>query len=250
MSNGDSYFRGAFESARDVDLRTGKRPVIFDILAPDRSTSLLPDDLKMVLYVNPSTMQLSYSKQTERVRTRGGFVEFHWGDGLEEVTFSAATGGFMRMFTGLSATTGSGSGAQSRRQTLAYQKFLDLWALFSFNGGVRDANGQIVVQGYIKMTFDEGVHIGWFDTDFTVTESSEKPFQFELSGKFIVDEEIMRLRTTNYNQRTGLVVPNAGNPVNPEIVVSQMDGPAQAESNTRAIEAAQQGETVLPDVTE
>lgn len=217
----NGYFRGAFDSARDEDLRQGKRPVIFDILAPDRSTSLLPDDLKLVLHVNPSTMVLSYQKRIERVRTRGGFVEFHWGDGAEEITFTAATGGFMRLYTGLSATTGSGSGAQSRRQTLAYQRFLNLLALFHNNGAVYDNNGQIVVQGYIKLTFDGGVHIGWFDGDFTVSETADRPYQFELSTRFIMDEEIMTFRTMDFNNRTGSIVPNAGIPVTPEMTVTQ-----------------------------
>ena len=254
-SSQNAYFRGAFESARDEDLRLGKRPVIFDILAPDRSTSLLPDDLKLVLHVNPSTMQLTYAKQIERNRTRGGFVEYHWGDAAEEATFTAATGGFVRLYTGLSATTGSGSGAQSRRQTLAYQKFLNLLALFHWNGAIYDRNGLIVLQGYVKMTFDGGVHIGWFDGDFTVTESADKPYQFELSAKFIIDQEIMTFRTTNLNQETGLVVPSEGGlPQTPEMTVTQMDGPAQditppeqqAMNTMRALET-QPAETVLPD---
>jgi hypothetical protein len=207
MPNKLPVFRSAFNSFRDEFSGQGKRPVVFDILAPDQETSLLPEDLRLVLHVNPRTMTFQYEKQIERTQTRGGFVEFHWGDAAERVSFSAATGGFMRLYAGLSNKTGSSFGGnlqgtgsaltavQGRRETIAYDKFLDMLALFHNNGSIYDVNGNIVIQGYVKLSFDGGVYIGWFDGEFTVTESAEKPYQFELSTNFIVDREELVLRT-------------------------------------------------------
>lgn len=181
-------------------LRRGRRPVIFDILAPDRQTSLLDaveEGLRMVLHVNPRSMQFTYAKQTTRTQTRGGFVEFHWGDAAEEITFTAATGGFMRMYAGLSNITGSGAGDQSRRETIAYDKYLDLLALFHNNGAIYDLFGNIAVQGYIKLTFDGGTHIGWFDGQFGVTEDANTPYMFSLSTRFIIDKEEMTFRSSS-----------------------------------------------------
>ena len=160
-------------------LRRGRRPVMFDILAPDRQTSLLDQvepGLRMVLHVNPSSMRLNYTKQTTRTQVRGGFVEFHWGDAAEQITFDAATGGFMRLYAGLSNITGSGAGDQSRRETIAYDTYLDLLSLFHNNGAIFDFFGNIAVQGYIKLMFDGGTHIGWFDGPFSVTEDANTPF--------------------------------------------------------------------------
>lgn len=200
MDDQQAVFRGSFSGPDEASLHRGRRPVVFDILAPDQQTSLLDmvdEDLRLVLYVNPRSMKLSYSKQIERVQTRAGFVEFHWGDAAEEITFEAASGGFMRLYTGLSSVTGSGGGAQGRRETLAYDKYLDLLSLFHNNGAIYDALGNIAVQGYIKITFDGGVHIGWFDGDFTVTEEANTPFMFNMSTRFIIDKEIMAFRTSN-----------------------------------------------------
>jgi len=122
-------------------------------------------------------------------------VEFHWGDGLEEINFENASGGFMRMYTGLSNVTGARGGTQGRRQTLAYEKYLDLLALFHNNGAVFDANGNIVIQGFLKITFDGGVHIGWFDGQFTVVEDANQPFMFNMTSRFIIDKEIMEFRS-------------------------------------------------------
>jgi hypothetical protein len=197
------FFRETYSLLDDPDnvrgsdrqpMARGRRPVIFDIVAQDQETSLLPDAIKLVLHVNPQSMQFAYQKATVRTQTRGGFVEFHWGDAAEEISFDAATGGFMRLFTGLSNITGSGGGSQGRRETIAYDRYLDLLALFHNNGQIYDSRGNIVVSGFIKMSFDGGVHIGWFDGDFTVTEDANKPYQFNMSTRFIIDREIMRFR--------------------------------------------------------
>jgi len=190
----DPDFRGSRRDGR------GRRPVMFDILAPDRQTSILDlveSGLRMVLHVNPRSMRLSYAKQTQRIQVRSGFVEFHWGDAAEEITFDAATGGFMRMFAGLSNITAYGAGDQSRRETIAYDKYLDLLALFHNNGAIYDAFGNIAEQGYIKMTFDGGSHTGWFDGQFTVTEDANTPYMFNMSARFIIDREEMRFRSAN-----------------------------------------------------
>lgn len=181
-------FRSAFNSPTDT--QGGKEPVIFDVLAPDKVTSVLPPGLRMVLHVNPKTMQISNTKQIDQVQTRGGFVEYHWGDATTSISFEMATGGFMRLYTGLSNITGP----QGRRQTIAYQKYMDYLALFHFNGSIYDVHGTIVAQGYLKMTFSGGSYIGWFDQGITVTEAVDTPYQFALSSTFVVDQESQALR--------------------------------------------------------
>jgi hypothetical protein len=171
---------------------------VFDIVAPDFETSLLPDETKLVLHVNPSSMKMAYTKVIERTQTLGGFVEFHWGDGPGEITFEMATGGFMRLYTGLSNVTGGFGSLDvggTRRETIAYDKYLDLLALFHNNGAIYDANGNIFLEGAIKVAFDGGVYVGWFNS-FSVSEEVSKPYQFALSAGFTTMYEIVRFRTT------------------------------------------------------
>jgi hypothetical protein len=167
--------------------------VIFDILGPDRETSILPDQYRLVLWANPTTMSFSYSRKVERIQTRGGFVEQHWGDDAQTVSFESGTGGFMRLWSGMSNMTSTEYGG-TRRETLAYDRYLDFLALFHNNGSVYDAYGQVALQGIIKLTFDGGVYLGWF-TSFTVQESSTKPFQFTLSADFDISEEVQVWRS-------------------------------------------------------
>lgn len=196
MGNTIPMLQGAFKSAKDGSNGMGKRPVIFDIIAPDGETSLLPDSLKMVLHVNPNSMKMSYQKVITRMQMIGGYVEQHWGDGVHEITFEMATGGFMRLFSGLSNVTGGGfSTGGTRRETIAYDKYLDLLALFHNNGAIYDTNGNVAFQGQIKIIFDGGIYFGWFN-NFSVSEEVSQPYQFKLSTGFTVEREIQNFKTT------------------------------------------------------
>ncbi len=188
-------FKSAFTSADNEFNGTGVRPVVFDILGPDLATSILPVDLRMVLHVNPASFTPNYSKQTERIQTKGGFVEQHWGEAARSISFSMATGGFKRLYSGLSNVTGGGYDTEgTRRETIAYDKYLDLLALFHNNGAIHDSSGQIAFQGIIKISFDGGIYLGWF-ASFNVAESADKPYQFDLTAEFTVAHEVMRVRT-------------------------------------------------------
>ncbi len=177
-----------------TDTRRGVRPLVFDVLGPDMETSLLPEGYRLVLHANPQTLNIKYTRSVTRIQTRGGFVEQHWGDGATSLDLEAVTGGFMRLYSGLSNVTSTKYGG-GRRETIAYDKYLDLLALFHNNGSVYDSQGNIVFQGYTKLTFDEGVWIGWF-TNFSVTEASDKPYMFTLSSTFQVHKEMMSWRST------------------------------------------------------
>jgi hypothetical protein len=146
-------------------------------------------------------MSINNAKVIERIQTKGGYVEQHWGEGARTIDFNAATGGFMRLYSGLSNITG-GTGALdvggTRRETIAYDKYLDFLALFHSNGGVYDSSGKLVFQGIIKVTFDGGVYLGYF-SNFSVTEAASSPYTFEITTQFLVAREIQRFRSMPYS---------------------------------------------------
>ena len=192
MASENPVFRSMFSSHEDET--GGKRPVVFDILGPDWETSLLPEGLKMVLHTNPTSMSVKYDRHVERIQTRGGHVEQHWGDKTQTLDFNMTTGGFMRLYAGLTSTTNPKYGG-TRRDAIAYDKYLDMLSLFHNNGSVFDARGKVIFQGIIKVTFDGGVFYGWF-ASFSVTETADKPYSFEMSASFEVHKEVQVWRTT------------------------------------------------------
>jgi hypothetical protein len=214
--------KSAFQSPFDEFDGSGKRPVVFDIIGPDRVTSLLPPDLKMVLHVNPTSMGFTYAKTISRQQTMRGFVEYHWGSNPTEITFSMATGGFVRLYSGLSNVTGptpsnkllppsmrAVSTGGTRRQTIAYDKYLDLLSLFHNNGAIYDIRGTIAFQGQILITYDGGSWWGWFSS-FSVEESSEKPYQFTLNANFTVERELHRVKSMYVPPSTALGASTTG----------------------------------------
>ena len=195
MASRPPVFAPAFRGPESEFDGQGHRPMVLDLLGPDMATSLLPEGLKMVLAVNPSSISFSHSKQIERINTRGGWVEQHWGEATRSISWSAVTGGFKRLYTGLSHVTGGGLDVGgTRRETISYDQYLDLLALFHNNGSIYDESGRIVFQGAIQLTFDGMVYLGWF-ASFSVTEDAEKPYMFSLSAEFTVHQEVHRLRS-------------------------------------------------------
>lgn len=185
----------AFNSYEDGSLNQNRTPLVFDVLGPDWSTSVMPEGVRLVLHVNPTSLKVNRQRQVERIQTLGGFVEQHWGDSTVDISADGTTGGFVRAYGGLSNVTSFDATGGSRRETIAYDKFLDLLALFHSNGAIYDAAGNVALQGCVKMTFDEGVYLGWFN-QFSVSENAEKPYQFTISFSFTVQREEVTLRTT------------------------------------------------------
>jgi hypothetical protein len=185
----------AFNSYEDGSLNQNRTPLVFDVLGPDWSTSVLPEGVRLVLHCNPTSLKVNRQRQVERIQTLGGFVEQHWGDSTVDISADGTTGGFVRPYSGLSNVTSFDAAGGSRRETIAYDKFLDLLALFHSNGALYDAAGNIALQGCVKMTFDEGVYLGWF-SQFNVSENAEKPYQFTISFQFTVQREEVTFRTT------------------------------------------------------
>jgi hypothetical protein len=167
---------------------------VFDIISSMTGDSVLPDYLKLVMEVNPQQMNKSSQHIINVTQTRGGFVEYHWGEGTQTLSFSSVTGGFKRLYSGLSNTTNPAYGG-TRRDTIAYDKFLDILALFKNNGAVYDQTGAIVYQDDILLTCDDFVSIGNFQ-DFTWTEEVTKPYMFSFQASFVVKRELYKINSS------------------------------------------------------
>lgn len=158
-------------------------PMAFQVTSPlNRRMALLPHAL--VLHTNPTTFSENPTKKIERFQTRGGFVEQHWGDELTEISGDSSTGAFMNLQTGTSSV--------NRQRTIAWDRYRDLLDLYYNNGSVYDPFGNIVLQGNLMLMYDKGTYIGYF-TNFSVEETGDSPFTFNLSWTFKVEETILKL---------------------------------------------------------
>lgn len=153
----------------------------FQVTSPfNRRTVLLPHAL--VCHINPMNLQESNNQKVERIQTRGGFVEQHWPHDLIEISADQSTGAFMNINTGLTSVL--------RQRTIAWDKYRDLHDLFKNNGSLHDPQGNIVLQGQIMLMYDRGIYLGTFRS-FSMEETDESPFSFQLSWSFKVEQTIM-----------------------------------------------------------
>jgi len=165
----------------------------------------------LYLLVNPNRLAIDESQIITGYPTLGGHVQEYWGANMPTMSCDGQTPGFMHTEYGYTAVY--------RRETQAYQNFMDLLSLYMNNGAVYDVNGEIIYQGYIQLDFDTGSYIGKF-TDFQYSESKESPFMFEYSFSFLVEETLYSWVPLGNFQKRVLVKDNKPNKpafVNPTI---------------------------------
>jgi len=172
-----------------LEQRKSGIPMAFQVTSPFNSRRvLLPHAL--VMHINPQSFSETHTKKVERIQTRGGFVEQHWGDDLTEISADGSTGAFMNIYTGLSSVM--------RHKTIAWDRYRDLHDLYRNNGSVYDPYGNIVLQGNVMLMYDRGTYIGYFRS-IDIEESDDQPFAFKVSWNFKVEEEIMKIPGLDIN---------------------------------------------------
>ncbi len=196
-------------------------PMAFQITSPmNVLQALLPHAL--VMHVNPANFNETFTKKIERIQTRGGYVEQHWGDDLSEVSADGSTGAFINLYTGTSSLL--------RQSTIAWDRYRDLHDLYRNNGDVYDPYGNIVLRGNVMLMYDKGVYIGYFTT-FESEETDSSPFTFSLSWNFKVEQIIQQVPGALGNNGLGPPLPQKFSGVFPPFQtqnVQQQVGPASA----------------------
>jgi hypothetical protein len=183
QSNFNPSTNGELVYVHGADTRKHYVPFAFQVTSPyDYHKVLLPHAL--ISHVNPMSFSETFTKKVERIQTRGGFVEQHWGDDLTEISVDQSTGAFINLNTGLSSVL--------RQRTIAWDRYRDLYDLYRNNGSVYDPFGNIVLQGWILIMFDRGTYVGTFRT-FSVEETDDSPFAFKVSWTFKVEHVIQMI---------------------------------------------------------
>jgi hypothetical protein len=159
--------------------RLDRIPFIFGIKSP---TGELLERYILVCNVNPESLDIRMVKKIERIQTKTGWMEQHWGEELDEINAVQSTGAFIDPVIGV---TGE---AILRRGTIAYDNFQDLIELYRNNGSIYDDSGNIIFQGKVILNYGGAVgseykHEGYF-INFSVSEGSDSPHKFEVNWTF------------------------------------------------------------------
>jgi len=140
----------------------------------DRKEVIVPT---IELHISPTSLTFSYRKNITRSRTRGGFVEEHFGDELDTLQVNASTGGFFSLINGVNIS--------QRSKTLAMINFQEILSLYRNNACVYNDKGIVISQGFISISWDKYVFTGQF-VNFSWEEVAEKPFNYNFNFNFEV----------------------------------------------------------------
>ena len=204
------YFYGQNGIPRKADL------VPFFIEMVDFSGRNVPLDLGngfkikgIRLMINPTTCSMNMSKIINRTQTMVSWLEEHWGEDLDTISFQGSTAAFIygaRTMTafegkarikeaelkqpfdqamGLSPITDKyiqkpmvGLTTLNRRDTIAYQEFKIIAQQISgTNGAEFDEQGFVRAKKYIQLSYDYAIFRGYIES-MDVTEDANTPFRF------------------------------------------------------------------------
>jgi hypothetical protein len=147
---------------------------------------------------NPENMIINSSKKIQRFNTLSGWIEEHWGDEIDTVSFSGSTFALFGLDYGLTS--------EFRTQTDAYAFLKELVHLYQLNGciyqnaddydgintnpavaeflnnnpdfvGNHPRKGMVKERLYLRLSYDYLTLLGRFET-FDIIEDSNKPFRF------------------------------------------------------------------------
>jgi hypothetical protein len=167
------------------------------------------------LMVNPASISNNMSKVVTRTPTMTAFVEEHWGEELDTLTFQGSTATFVNggtdiytvrlhdsntspikefyRFAGAGVTAINddepGITTSQRRASVSYHQFLRLIDIFRSNGCIFDQNGFVKSRLYVFLSYGNEAYRGLFES-IDVTEDASNPFRFIYTITFKSEETV------------------------------------------------------------
>ena len=174
------------------------------------------------LLINPATMNANLAKIVGRSQTMTGWVEEHWGEELDTVTFSGSTAAFIWGGPRSDLASGplsdspqeirdtfndylkipnlapadpvgpgdhSGLTVKRRRDTLSYDEFRRIMKLMNVQACEFDVRGFVKNRFYVEMSYDYVSYQGYFES-IDITEASDSPFRFTYMITFKAEKTI------------------------------------------------------------
>lgn len=181
----------------------------------------------LTMLINPATMNANMAKIVGRSQTMTGWVEDHWGEELDTVTFSGSTASFLwggprpdfakgplsdspdairDVFSnylnipnlGSADPVGpgdhSGLTVKRRRDTLSYDEFRYIMQLMNSQAANYDVRGFVKERFFIELSYDIATYLGYFES-IDITEAAASPFKFDYIMTFKAEKTIFSYYT-------------------------------------------------------
>lgn len=149
-----------------------------------RQALLIRELPPLLMYINPTSFDISYDHVTTESKTREGHIVEHWGLEQHSIDCSGKVGAFY-------ADKGNGRGGltnANKRESAAYQSFMNLFMIYRQNGYIYNTQDRISTVGSVRILYDNKMYVGSFD-EFSISESEDQPFTLEYDFTFTVRYE-------------------------------------------------------------
>jgi len=173
------------------------------------------------LMINPASLSSNLSKIINRTQTMTAFVEEHWGEELDTITFQGMTAAFVTGGNDIYSVRSSPSSTSpvkkylknsvaspqvggvvgslsdkeiglttsNRRLSVSYSHFKRFLDIIRINGCIYDSFGMISQRNYILLSYGNSSFRGYFES-IDVTESATNPFRFQYTITFKSEETL------------------------------------------------------------
>jgi hypothetical protein len=172
----------------------------------------------VILTVNPNSINLNAAKIVNRTQTMSGWLEEHWGEEMDSITFQGSTAAFIwdgptqggqtfeetrgafNAFVGAedlgtvyNGEEGNGLATLNRKSTASYREFTQLMQLMNANAASFDVYGLVKDRLFIQISYDYASYLGYFES-FDLTEDSASPFRFIYTITFKSEKTLYKYR--------------------------------------------------------
>jgi hypothetical protein len=180
--------------------------------------------LGLTLFVNPASLSVNMAKMINRSQTMTGWVEDHWGEELDTITFQGSSAAFIwagplrqppagplkqtpaeiqDMYNdymdipdlGINEPIGigdhTGLTVKRRRETLSYDQFRTIVHLMNANAANFNFQGLVTKRLFIQLGYDYAAYRGYFES-VDITEDAETPFKFIYTITFKAEKTIFK----------------------------------------------------------
>lgn len=174
----------------------------------------------LIMNISPTSMNVNMSQLVTRTQTMSGWIEEHWGQELDTVTFQGSSAAFIwngpeylqgpigntpqqirdgfnayMNIPGLPISSPVGPGDHSglavrrRRETTSYDELRKIIQLMNSNTAEFDIYGIVKARKYIQLSHDYACYRGYFES-IDITENADTPFKFIYTITFKAEKTI------------------------------------------------------------
>jgi len=170
-----------------IGIKKNKRAIIW------RIEGLEDTPPELVMFINPESIDSTFTPLVSETRTLGGFIQEFWGEQLTSLSAS----GKVAMFYDDGGITN-----KNARLSESYQNFVRLLNIYKNNGkdysDTQQNPNRITSFGAVIMIYMDKEYEGFFES-FNFKELAEKPFSLEYDFSFKVTRTIGDLIVSGSN---------------------------------------------------